>query len=246
MALPREIPESQNAKRIGRSLNGKVILSVPQDVSAEWQTRFVRNGRTVHRSYLLHCSDYEIIQTYGLEFQGLVNYYTMAHNVAKRLYSVKYHFQQSLVKTLAAKHKRSATWVYRRYSRKSEHGITGLITEISNPKNPAKQITARFGDKPIRYNPKAFIRDRIARMYHGGSELIRRFLANECELCGSSEGVNVHHIRKLKDIKKKYQGRSEPPAWAKFMMARNRKTVIVCHQCHVRIHNGRYDQRKVE
>jgi hypothetical protein len=83
-------------------------------------------------------------------------------------------------------------------------------------------------------------------MYHGGSELIRRLLANECELCGSSEGVNVHHVRKLKDIRKKYQGRPEPPAWAKFMMARNRKTVVVCHQCHVRIHNGRYDQRKVE
>lgn len=236
----------KNAKRVGRSLNGKVILSVPQDVTAKWQTRFNRNGKATHRPYLLHCSDYEIIQTYGLEFQGLVNYYTMAHNVAKRLYPVKYHFQQSLVKTLAAKHKKSVTWVYRRYSRKSEHGVTCLIIKVSNPNNPAKQIAARFGDKPIRYNPKAFIRDRIAQMYHGGSELIRRLLANKCELCGSSEGVDVHHVKKLKDIKKKYRGRSEPPAWAKFMMARNRKTVVVCHQCHVSIHNGRYDQRKVE
>ena len=236
----------KNAKWIGRSLNGKIVLSVPQDVASEWQTRFTRNGKTMHRPYLLYGSDYEIILTYGLEFQGLVNYYTMAHNVSTRLYLVKYHFQQSLVKTLAAKHKKSTTWVYRRYKRKSEHGVTALIIEVPNPNNPDKPLTAKFGDKPIQYNPKAIIKDSAAQVYHGRNELVRRLLANECELCGSSDRINVHHVRKLKDIKKKYRGRSEPPAWAKFMMARHRKTVVVCHQCHVNIHNGRYDQRKVE
>jgi hypothetical protein len=236
----------KEARRIGRSLNGKVILAVPQDVSAEWQKRFTKKGKITHRPYLLNCSDYEIVQTYGLEFQGLVNYYTMAHNVSKSLNPVRYHFQQSLVKTLAAKHKKSATWVYSHYQRKSVHDMLALMVEVPNPNHPDKPLRASFGDKPIRYNPKTTFKDEIAPLYHGQSELIQRLLANECELCGSSEKINVHHVNKLKDIKKKYKGRTEPPAWAKFMMARNRKTIVVCHCCHKDIHAGRYDRQKVD
>jgi group II intron reverse transcriptase/maturase len=234
------------AKQVARSLNGKVALSVPHDVVVEWRTRFAKKGKAVHRPYLLHCSDYEIVQTYGLEFQGLVNYYTMAHNVASKLYSVKYHFQESLVKTIAAKHKKSTPWVYGQYRRKSEHGVTALMVEVPNPNNPNNPLVASFGDRPIRYDSRATIRDNVARMYHGRSELVRRLLANKCELCGSSESINVHHVRKLKDVKKRYKGRKEPPAWVQFMIARSRKTVVVCHRCHVEIHNGRYDRRKVE
>lgn len=234
------------AKQVARSLNGKVALSVPHDVVVEWRTRFAKKGKAVHRPYLLHCSDYEIVQTYGLEFQGLVNYYTMAHNVANKLYSVKYHFQESLVKTIAAKHKKGIAWVYSQYRRQSEHGVTALMVEIHNPNNPNRPLVARFGDRPIHYDSQATINDNVARMYHGRNELVRRLLANQCELCGSSENINVHHVRKLKDVKKRHKGRKEPPTWVQFMIARNRKTVVVCHRCHVEIHSGRYDRNKVE
>lgn len=236
----------QQAHHITRSINGKIILSVPKEVAQDWQKRFTRQGKPIHRTSLLHCSDYEIVQTYGLEFQGLVNYYTMAHNVSTQLYPVKYYYQQSLAKTLAAKHSQKVSWVYRKYKRKSDQGITAIIVEVPNPKNPDKPFRAKFGDKPICFNPNIVIRDNMAHFYHGRNELVRRLLANECELCGSSEKISVHHVRKLKDIRKKYQGRPEPPQWAKFMMARNRKTVVVCHQCHLEIHAGKYDGRKVE
>jgi hypothetical protein len=120
------------------------------------------------------------------------------------------------------------------------------MVEVPNPNHPDKPLRASFGDKPIHYNPQTTLTDEIAPIYHGQNELVRRLLANECELCGSSEKINVHHVNKLKDIKKKYKGRPEPPAWVKFMMARNRKTVVVCHRCHTDIHAGRYDRQKVE
>lgn len=236
----------QQAQHITRSINGKIILSVPKEVAQEWQHRFTHKGKPIHRAYLMKCSDYEIVQTYGLEFQGLVNYYTMAHNVSTQLYPVKYAYQQSLAKTLAAKHNQKVSWVYRKYKRKSDQGVTAMIVEVPNPKNPDKPLMAKFGDKPICFNPNIVIRDNMAQFYHGRNELVRRLLANECELCGSSEKINVHHVQKLKNIRKKYQGRPEPPRWAKFMMERNRKTVVVCHQCHVDIHAGKYDGRKVE
>jgi hypothetical protein len=166
----RLVNNRKDAKRTGRAINGAVILSVPAEVATEWENRFCTKGKVTHRPELLYCSDFEIIQTYGLEFQGLVNYYTMAHNVAKRLYPVKYSLQQSLVKTLANKHKKSITWVYRRYKRKSAYGVTAISIEIPNPNNPAKPLTASFGNKPIRRNPTAF-KDKVARIYHGRNEL---------------------------------------------------------------------------
>ena len=46
----------------------------------------------------------------------------------------------------------------------------------------------------------------------------------------------VHHIRKLADLKKK--GQAEVPKWVQIMSARKRKTLVVCRECHVAIHNG--------
>ena len=130
-----------------RATNGTPILSVPKDVVQEWKSKYSRNGKPIHRSYLIHCSDFEIVQTYGVEFQGLVNYYTLAHDVAEKLYPVKYVLMESLAKTLAAKHKKRKTWVYRKYKRTSDEGVKAIIVEVPNPKNPNKPLTAKFGHK---------------------------------------------------------------------------------------------------
>jgi hypothetical protein len=47
----------------------------------------------------------------------------------------------------------------------------------------------------------------------------------------------VHHIHKLADIRKK--GRRAKPEWMKTMIALRRKTLVICHACHVNIHAGR-------
>ena len=121
-----------------------------------------------------------------------------------------------------------------------------LIVTKKNPKNPEKPFVATFGNKPLRRNKSAIITDKKTKLYQSSYELIRRLLTNKCELCGSDEDIQGHHVRKLRDVKKKYQGRKNPPKWALFMMKRNRKVVFVCHKCHVEIHAGRYNGRKVE
>ncbi|MFE2424926.1 hypothetical protein [Streptomyces hokutonensis] len=69
------------------------------------------------------------------------------------------------------------------------------------------------------------------------SELVQRLLAESCELCGSAQNVEVHHVRHLKDLRRK--GRAPMPAWAERMASRQRKTLVVCRNCHHAIHNGR-------
>ena len=233
----------KNAKT--RAISYKIMLSVPQAVTNQWIRKYTRNGKPIHRNELLNHSEFDIINAYGWEFQGLANYYCMAFDVSKHLYRLKHTMTKSLAKTLAAKRKKSVAWAYKRYKHKFETGITGfrLVIDREPPKEP---LIAKYGAKPVHYNKNpSYIKDEKAHPLARRTELIDRLLADECELCGSTQQVQVHHVRALKDVKKKYAGKRYPPQWAIFMMERNRKTVVVCKECHLKIHNGKYDGPKV-
>ena len=79
--------------------------------------------------------------------------------------------------------------------------------------------------------------DTQAPILNGRTELVQRLLADTCELCGSTVKVQVHHIRAMKDLRRK--GRAERPAWVEMMARRRRKTLVVCASCHADIHTGR-------
>ena len=72
------------------------------------------------------------------------------------------------------------------------------------------------------------------------SELIHRMEAETCEYCGRTEiPVQVHHVKKMKDLKKK----TNLQLWEKVMIARSRRTFILCSNgkdsCHVLLHAGK-------
>lgn len=74
-------------------------------------------------------------------------------------------------------------------------------------------------------------------------QIIDRMNACKCELCGMESGdkadFQVHHVRKLKDIKRKYSKRGDQiPKWVLAMSSLSRKTLVVCQQCHDSIHTG--------
>jgi len=98
---------------------------------------------------------------------------------------------------------------------------------------------ARFGGSPLQRQRAAVVEDQAseARAYY--TELEKRVRADTCEVCGSSEQVEVHHIRKLRDSPRK-DGRTIP-AWRRQMIARQRKTLVLCRACHVKLHSGLFD-----
>jgi predicted HNH restriction endonuclease len=49
--------------------------------------------------------------------------------------------------------------------------------------------------------------------------------------------VEVHHIRKLADLK----GKSW---WERQMIERKRKTMVLCRECHDELHAGKLSERK--
>lgn len=103
-----------------------------------------------------------------------------------------------------------------------------------------KPLITYFGGVSLRWNKWVKIDDNLdTQIWNGRSEVVQRLLAQKCALCGAKDNIEVHHIRKLADIKQKRH--EERPEWMMKMSARNRKTLVVCRQCHEKIQYGRYD-----
>lgn len=79
-----------------RCLNMSPVLRVPTEIASHWRRKYTKKGKPFHRAALIHCSDFEIVRTYGVEFQGVVNYYSLAYNVSKAFYPVKLSSQKCL------------------------------------------------------------------------------------------------------------------------------------------------------
>ncbi|GHO88600.1 hypothetical protein KSZ_66060 [Dictyobacter formicarum] len=204
----------------------------------------MRKGKPTHRAELLNESDFTIVATYQLEYRGLVNYYRMAYNLYT-LSKLKWVMEQSLTKTLASKHKIPVSKVYKKY--KAEIDVEGKKykgLQVTVSREGKKPLVATWGGIPLTWDVTAPIEDEMKQYAWKRSELERRLLAQTCEQCGATRmtaKIEVHHIRALKDLNK-YAGR-EKPQWVQIMAARQRKTLVLCHTCHMDIQHGRPHRR---
>jgi len=219
-------------------VNGVIELRIPEAKLKEIEGRYMRDSKAQHRAQLTEDSDFDIVAKYGAEYRGVVQYYKLARNI-RRLGKVKGTIRLSLLKTLANKHKTTVKKVrdqYKTIHHTAYGNVKGLIVIVERAdKEP---LVARFGEVALRRQTDVVIQDEKPLWTNAvkRTELIQRLLANECELCGSTEDVDVHHIRALKDLKQ--NGSKEVPAHVFVMAARRRKTLVVCHYCHTAIHNG--------
>lgn len=222
-----------------RSINGVVSLRVPKDVLQAKCQPYVKHGGPWHRPELIHQSAFDIVAQYQSVYRGIVNFYRMAHNLrdVARLHGIMQH---SLTRTLAAKLRMSVPAVYRRYRaeilREDGQRQSGLVVRIAREGKPP--LTAQWGGISLAWSIDATLADALVPFrFANTTELVQRLLADTCELCGGRDGIQVHHIRALKDLKR--PGRPDKPLWMRVMAARRRKTLVLCHACHVEIHAGR-------
>jgi len=178
-----------------RSINGRIGLRVPRAVLLEKCNRYKRRNKAVHRAKLLHESDYTIIATYQLEYRGIVNYYRLAYNLHTLQY-LKWIMQQSLTKTLAAKHRISVQAVYDKYQREMVvNGRTYKVLQATAPREGKEPLIATWGGIPLEWDIKATIDERIHWHWNSRSELEKRLLAQVCEACGAThmtDQIEVH------------------------------------------------------
>ena len=150
----------------------------------------------------------------------------------------------SLLKTLANKHKTSMKKMRGKY--KAEITVEDRkysVLQVVIPRKDKKPLVATWGGIPLRWNIKATLKEQPTCTYWGRSELVQRLLADCCELCGSSEKVEVHHVRAMKHLHE-YPGRPKPE-WVKRMIALKRKTLLLCRTCHMDVQYGRPLRRQI-
>ncbi len=218
-----------------RVVNGVVALRVPLDVIKAKRAPYRCQGKPWHRSALQNLDDFDIIQTYGAEYRGIVGYYLLAQDVW-RLNVLEWYAKTSMLKTLAAKYQSTVSKMAIRYTAETETPQGPRTCFEARIQRDGKQdLVARFGGNPLVRKKDTVLIDRVSGpVPTPRKELIRRLLARRCELCGKADKVVIHQVRKLASL-----GKPGPdqPMWAAKMAKMRRKTLAVCADCHDVAHN---------
>ena len=236
----RKCNDTKRSKATGalrRAYNGKVVLTMPTPTVRKrllgYQAMKIvkRNGtekwKPTGRARLLNNDDLEILNSYNAEVRGFANYYSIANNAAS-LHNFRYIMEYSMYKTFGRKYRCSIGKVRAKYRYKKDFAVTYYNGKGEKKRNIfVKQSFKRKMPVKIQGIEKmpetAYITARTS--------LIDRLSARCCEICKSENDLQMHHVRKLRELK----GRKK---WEIMMIARKRKTMAVCHACHRKIHNG--------
>ena len=181
----------------------------------------------VHRNSLLRLTDLEIVTVYNDELRGICNYYGIASNFYKLCY-LSYLMEYSCLKTLANKHKCTISKVIDRF--KDKKGKWGIPYETK--KGMKRCYFADYSACKGKVNPTDLVCNAAIEYGYSRTALERRLAVKICELCGTTESdcYEVHHVNKIKNLKGK-------KTWEIMMIAKRRKTLVVCKKCHIAIHN---------
>ena len=221
-----------------RCHNGIVKLLVPRE---KWVAKLLEynaikikineNGKerfvALHRGKLVNLNDIEILARYNAEIRGLYNYYSIA-NDAYKIGKFANIMKYSMYKTFACKYRTNVHEIKRRYCKND------MFTVAYMTRQGMKTTTLyRDGFKRKEFATKF---DNVSELpqfskYVKRNTLKQRVERHVCELCGKDcrEPV-IHQVKKLKDLK----GNSE---WVILMRKRRRKTLVVCPECHRKIHS---------
>lgn len=235
------LPKRDKLGRMVRNYGGRIVLEVESStirdklLSLKAMKITYVDGKEIWKSksrYSMKDSDdLEILRTYNSEIRGFYNYYSIANNSAV-INSFKYIMEYSMYKTYATKYRTTKHNMIEKYRIDKDFGVKYKTKD--GKEKVCLFYNEGFKRKDINRNADV---DNITdkRFYLGKTSLIQRLEASKCELCGDENvPIEIHHVRKLKELKgKKF--------WEQFMIARKRKTLALCHKCHGDLHNGRLD-----
>lgn len=225
--------------RLCRHLNGTVCLEMPTELMRkkllEYGAMTIEktvygkdNWKAKARYYLKDNDDLEILDQYNSEIRGFRNYYRIANNAAHAS-SFGYIMQYSMFKTFATKYRTTMRRMIGKLRIGKNFGVR--FTDKKGKTKTRLFYNVGFARKPLQKNAVVDVIPKTV-MYSSKTSLMARLSAGQCELCGKTDcEIEIHHVRKLKDLK----GKSY---WERFMIARNRKTLALCLDCHEKLHSG--------
>jgi retron-type reverse transcriptase len=217
-----------------RTLLNTVDLSIPlgdkiQKFLVDNGIAKIRNGtlEPIHRPVLLNCTDLEIITIYNAELRGICNYYGLASNFYKLNY-FGYLMEYSCLKTFANKYRCHISGVLRKY--RDGKGRWRVSYETKTGRQ--YMYFAKYVDGKKVKHPVDLMFDAARAYGYTRTTFESRLKSKRCELCGTtaSSRFELHHVNKVKNLKGKNP-------WERAMIAKRRKTLAVCWECHYKIHH---------
>lgn len=218
----------------------KVVLEVPMSTMRDkllyYEAMLIQQfegkarWKSTSRTKLIHLDDLEILDAYNREIRGFANYFSIANN-SSHLNSFKYIMQYSMYKTFARKYSTTARKIIAKYRINKDFAVT--YEDKKGRKKTRVFFNGSFKRKITAMDASC---DVVANTIFNTtvSSLIQRLQAGKCELCGAEGNIEVHHVKRLKDL----QGKKP---WEIQMIGRQRKTLAVCIPCHNKIHDGKLD-----
>lgn len=229
----RDNKVKQNGTHLQRTLNGKVELNIPfhdKIMPFLFEKSIIRQLKDgmrepIARKYLYGCTDLEILFAFNAELRGVCNYYALASNYTRLCYFA-YFMEYSCLKTLAGKHKTTSRKILNKYKSDGKWSIPY--------KTKSETKYCKFADymkckKSVDFDE--VIVDYAVLHATTRTSLEKRLSSQICELCGKTEvPLEMHHVNKVKNLKGKN-------FWEIMMIAKKRKTLAVCKDCHHKIHH---------
>jgi len=168
----------------------------------------------------------DILFYYNSVIRGILNYYSFANN-HKSLGSLVHGLKFSCARTLALKYKlRYASQVFRKFGSTLKKTSDSKV-ELYIPKTFKAFKTFNINVK----DPDIVISS------NWNNKLTKSNLFKQCVICGSSNSIEMHHVRKIKDLKSKLR-KKKVDFFTAQMAAINRKQVPLCAKHHKALHNN--------
>lgn len=227
--------------RLVRNYTGRVVLEISSETIRKnlletgalklvyHNDKEIWKPKAIYR--LKDCDDLEILDYYNSKIRGFYNYYCIANN-SSIINSYKYILEYSMYKTYATKYRTTVHRIIEKYRLNKDFAV-----KFKNSKGI--ECTRFFYNQGFKRQKKAFYSnvDMIPNdiKYFSSTSLIDRLKAEKCEVCGKTNTpIEIHHIHRLKDLQgKKY--------WEALMIAKQRKTLALCRECHKKLHCGKLD-----
>jgi hypothetical protein len=218
-------------------VTGRVVLHAPiknlfekATISGFFKKKFGRFTPT-KIGWLINLDHADIIKYFNSVIRGNLNYYSFVNN-KKSLGSFVHGLKLSCARTLALKYKlRFASKVYKKFGSRLKCPDTKIELFIPvtfkalklfgcNEPSPDEVIFKKWSKKLTRSN-----------------------LFKRCIICSSNDLIEMHHVRKIGDLKMKAR-KNLLDFFTMQMASIHRKQVPLCNSCHKALHNNSLTDKK--
>lgn len=207
-----------------------------------------KNGKLIPREQPAWSvlTDFEIIQKYNATIRGFVMYYAPIITTRSTLNRFIYYYEYSCYKTLCQKHRTTIRKLLKKHRKK----LTAILKNDNiNKERTATLITVKSYWNILKPTVDAVLNNLTNKTRDSALLASSDFLNNAktfwrtsfnlnngCAICGSTDSVEMHHIKHVRSYSK-----TAKQGFERIMNLLNRKQIPVCKYHHNEIHSGRYD-----